>query len=153
MRQSSKICLRREARKCISTNRNSRSCVKENYGQWLKSLTIDEAQVDLYVADVVRRAEAILGQLLAVKSHNDDPKAVDYKAIHQALLNYPGGVPAAYFEAATRLPQKCVSTCRLTTRSFIPFDAVKICREKVRNSSKALKAMNILLSYLKTSLH
>jgi hypothetical protein len=65
--------------------------------------------VDAYVEDVVDGAKATLKNLLKLKFTQSPDTAIDFKAIHEALLTSPNGVPADAFDGATGIPQEvCV---------------------------------------------
>jgi hypothetical protein len=50
-----------------------------------------------------------LKKLLALKFYKDDPKAINFKAIHEALLKNPNGVRVDSFDGATAIPEEvCV---------------------------------------------
>ena len=72
-------------------------------------LTIGEANIDAYVADVIDGAKTTLERLLKLKFYKDDPKAINFKAVHEALLNNPNGVSTKNFAGSTGLPKEaCV---------------------------------------------
>lgn len=61
--------------------------------------------MDSYADDVIDGARANLKNLLELKFYPNDPKAVDFHAIHRALLKLPGGVLATSFKGATGNPK------------------------------------------------
>ena len=72
-------------------------------------LTIGEANIDAYVADVIDRAKATLERLLKLEFYKDDPKAINFKAVHEAPLSNPNGVSTKTFAGSTGLPKEaCV---------------------------------------------
>jgi archaellum biogenesis ATPase FlaH len=77
----------------------------------LHFLTAGEANVDAFVEDLVVRARSTLKTLLSLKFSQNPDTAVNFMAIHEALLKTPTGVPAETFEddGATGIPKNvCV---------------------------------------------
>jgi hypothetical protein len=63
----------------------------------------------VYVADVIDGAKETLMKLLALKFYKGDPNAINFKAIHKALLKNPKGVRVNSFDGATAIPEEvCV---------------------------------------------
>jgi hypothetical protein len=71
--------------------------------------TTGEENMVVYVADVIDGAKETLMKLLALKFYKGDPNAINFKAIHKALLKNPKGVRVNSFDGATAIPEEvCV---------------------------------------------
>jgi hypothetical protein len=71
-------------------------------------LTVGEANVDTFIKEVINDAMKTLRKLLALKFRKEDPDTINFKSIHQALLEHPNGVLMQQFEedGATGIPEK-----------------------------------------------
>jgi hypothetical protein len=81
-----------------------------------------------------------LKKLLALKFNKDDPKAINLKAIHKALLKNPKGVRVDSFDGATAIPDEvCVHLRRFHALQYhYPSDEYRYAGKEYQNAAKEL---------------
>jgi hypothetical protein len=96
--------------------------------------------MDVYVADVIDGAKETLMKLLALKFSQNPDTAINFKAVHEALLKNPKGVRVNSFDGATAIPDEvCVHLRRF--HAFVyhyPSKQYRYAGKKYENAAKGI---------------